>query len=148
MCNILHLRNDVSRAKKKVRRIYRVISAQNHLRPGQHHILNLYNNSAGKNKEGIQIWSNKQCHLLIFYCYTLSSFMSRTTRGRGKSENIIMLSHQCNGDSQHRLFDMGKTRVYRGSFNQFFLIFALRHRLWVLVKSTPFRRFYLTCVQF
>ena len=26
-----------------------------------------------KNKEGIQIWSNKQCHLFIFNCYTLSS---------------------------------------------------------------------------
>ena len=106
-CVIFYIYEMISPVRKKKCAEYRVISARNHLRPGHHHILNLYDNILFfivlvQNKEGIQIFSNKQCHLFIFNCYTLSSFMSRTTRGRGRSENIIKLSHPCNGDSQHQ----------------------------------------------
>ena len=134
MCNILHLRHDVSRAKKKGAEYIgssrpKIISAQDITISSTYTIIVLV-----KNIEGIQIWSSKKCHLFVFNCNTLSSYMSRTTRGRGKSENIIKLSRPCNGDPPTPLFDIGKTRVYRGSFNHFFfLIFALRHRLWVLV---------------
>ena len=147
MRNIFHLRNDVSHAKKNTLEYpfaeFRVISAQNHLRPGNHpkqwqwcaiglirfkacysviqanQILNLYNNSAG-----IQIWSINQVHLFIFNSYTLSSNMSRTTRGRGKSGDIIMLTRPYNGDPKTPLFYIRKTGVYRGSFNQFVSYFC------------------------
>ena len=50
-----------------------------------------------------------------------------------QTNKIIMLTGPCEVDPLH------STGVYRGI--HYFLIFALKHRLWVLVRTTSLRRF-------
>ena len=47
---------------------------------------------------------------------------------------IIMLTRPCNVDSRTSYFYIVKTGIYRGIH---FLIFALKLRLWVLVRTAP-----------
>ena len=51
----------------------------------------------------------------------------------------IMLTCPCNEDPLTPHFYIGKTGVYRGI--HYFLNFALKHRLWVLVRTASLRRF-------
>ena len=150
MCKIFHLRNNVIHAEKKTLEYpcaeFRVISAQNHLRPGNHpkqwhrcpaldcsvlrtviqanQMLILYNNSTGKINKAYKFGPAIKFYLFIYNSYTLSSNMSRTTRGIGKSRDIIMLTRPCNGDPQTPLFYIRKTGVNRGSCNQFVSYFC------------------------
>ena len=67
-------------------------------------------------------------------CYTLSSNMSRTTRGRGKVRGYrhANTTRPCNGyppppPPNTTLLYIGKTGVYMGSFNQFFRVVSFLH---------------------
>ena len=58
--------------------------------------------------------------------------------------NVIMLTHPCNIYPSHPLL-YRKTGVYRSIL---FLIFGLKHRLWVLFKTASFSEYKKKCQTF
>ena len=125
MYNILHLRNDVSRAKKKCAEYIgssrpKIISAQDITISSTYTIIVLVKIKKLAYKFGPT--SN------VIYLSLTATLFRAIWAGLHEAEESPRISScyhaHVTETPNTRLFDMGKTRVYRGSFNHFFPYFC------------------------